>query len=913
MNKYFFIPVILIFGYPTISQVKSDTIVAKKAISKADSLCEAGNYELSIVKYKDASAIYKKYNLWNGYFNTESKLADTYISQGKYDEAQVFIDQRIGELALFPKMAPYFNPLFTSALGQVLLYKGRTDLALEKFQNALDDSPTNAFYIAEIYNKLGVGQWVNGNTDLALEYQLKALNLRRQSYGEFHIKTAATYNNIGLSYNSTNPDKALEYYQKALNIYQLVYKDGRQPALAITYSNIGFVYKQKRDFNKALDNFENVLNIWTKIYSTNHPSVAFAYSNIGQIFIERGSYAKAQVNLQMALNIYLKYFGDKYPEVANTYNQLGNLYEKQQKHKEALVYFHKALIANSPGFNVANLYENPSALDYYNPNLLLTSLTLKSRALENIHFQKTLKRRDLLTALYCLETADTLLDIIRQSRTSKADKIALGITASEVYENGIKLCLALADVSLSNRKWNEKAFYFNEKSKSAVLLEAISETQAKNFAGIPDTLLERERQLKADIAFYEQKMAENAANPQIEKTFRERLFGVNRQYEAFSKRLEKQFPAYYNLKFNIGIATVADIQRNLDKNAALISYFNTENVGSIFIFLITKSKLKIIDRAKNPQFEKLIVGLRNSIVFNNSITYFETAHALYKQLLPKSPSVAKLIIVPDGKLGTIPFEALLSRKHGDNTNDFTRLSYLALQYSCSYEFSATLFKQAAEAKKSEVSKSAFFCAPVNFSQHSRAQVLSNLPGTETEVGQIGQLFRNNKYITTSYIGENATESEVKSDALKNFRYLHFATHGIVNESKPELSEIFLCRDTQKKEDGNLYSGEIYNLHIKADLVTLSACQTGLGKVAKGEGIIGLSRALLYAGAQNLVVSLWTVSDESTSMLMVDFYADLLKSENPDYGQSLRLAKLKLIGNPSYARPYFWAPFVLIGK
>ncbi len=262
-------------------------------------------------------------------------------------------------------------------------------------------------------------------------------------------------------------------------------------------------------------------------------------------------------------------------------------------------------------------------------------------------------------------------------------------------------------------------------------------------------------------------------------------------------------------------------------------------------------------------------------------------------------------------MGTIPFEALLTKKHTENEQDFTKLTYLAKKYSCSYEFSATLFQQSQDAKKPLASKSIFFCAPIKFNQ--QAQVLNDLPGTETEVKQISQLFSDSKYQTTSYIGENATESNVKSDELKNFRYLHFATHGVVNESKPELSEIFLCSDKSKKEDGNLYSGEIYNLNIKANLVTLSACQTGLGKVTKGEGIIGLSRALLYAGAKNIVVSLWTVSDESTSKLMVDFYGDILKTETPDYSQSLREAKLKLMNNPTFARPYYWAPFVLIGK
>ena len=127
---------------------------------------------------------------------------------------------------------------------------------------------------------------------------------------------------------------------------------------------------------------------------------------------------------------------------------------------------------------------------------------------------------------------------------------------------------------------------------------------------------------------------------------------------------------------------------------------------------------------------------------------------------------------------------------------------------------------------------------------------------------------------------------------------------------PALSRIFLKPD--EKEDGSLYTGEIYNLNINADLVTLSACETGLGKVAKGEGIVGLSRALQYAGANNIIVSLWQVADESTSQMMIEFYKYNLNNDHHGYNTALRHAKLSLLDSEKYARPYYWAPFILVG-
>jgi CHAT domain-containing protein len=116
----------------------------------------------------------------------------------------------------------------------------------------------------------------------------------------------------------------------------------------------------------------------------------------------------------------------------------------------------------------------------------------------------------------------------------------------------------------------------------------------------------------------------------------------------------------------------------------------------------------------------------------------------------------------------------------------------------------------------------------------------------------------------------------------------------------------------RSEDGNLFAGEIYNLNLNASLVTLSACQTGLGKISKGEGVIGLSRALVYAGAKSLIVSFWSVADESTAELMKDFYREMLQHPQATFSTNLRQAKLRLIQNEKYTAPYYWAPFILIG-
>jgi len=190
--------------------------------------------------------------------------------------------------------------------------------------------------------------------------------------------------------------------------------------------------------------------------------------------------------------------------------------------------------------------------------------------------------------------------------------------------------------------------------------------------------------------------------------------------------------------------------------------------------------------------------------------------------------------------------------------------------------------------------------------------VSELPGSEIEVNRINELFLAKSQKSEILLKQAALESALKLKKLGDYRILHIATHGVVNPEYPELSGILLYPEKQLA-DGILYSGEIYNMQLNADLTVLSACETGVGKVSKSEGIIGLSRALLYAGSRNVIVSFWKVSDSSTSDLMVDLYDNIL-NKNMTYADALHAAKLKMInGGGNFAHPFFWSPFVLIGK
>jgi CHAT domain-containing protein len=189
-----------------------------------------------------------------------------------------------------------------------------------------------------------------------------------------------------------------------------------------------------------------------------------------------------------------------------------------------------------------------------------------------------------------------------------------------------------------------------------------------------------------------------------------------------------------------------------------------------------------------------------------------------------------------------------------------------------------------------------------------------LPATADEINSLYKLFDSNKKQAELVLGALANEKKLKSAKLGDYQYIHLATHGFVNEESPELSGLLLAQDTSDHDEDNIvYMGEIFNLQLNADLVTLSACETGLGKIIEGEGVVGLTRALTYAGARNILVSLWKVNDASTAELMVNFYGALLQNSQTEISTALREAKLAMIKGGKYSDPYYWSPFVLLGK
>ncbi|MEQ9467136.1 MAG: CHAT domain-containing tetratricopeptide repeat protein [Ekhidna sp.] len=870
--------------------------------SRAESLYSSGDFEGAYEEFKAAGDIHFANEDFADYADTHLKMIDCQLQAGDPFHAKSLAENTLTFIVSELSEMPVLKARCLTLLGLSFLNLGHNDDALEALIEAeknFTQEDTEAK--ANCLDALGLVYTNNENKQLAIQYHEQSFVMRRKLFGAQSIEVANSYNNLGRVYLKDDPLQALIYFNRAKDIYEEKLGNSSRRALRANL-NIAFANMEQSNFDEALQQLNTVKLIYDATYEADHPNKAYIQSIIGRVHLEKKEYEKALLNQKEALQMYISLFGEKHPDVANTYYLIGEIYKAKSEFKTSVEFYQRAIYANLPEQVYADIYDLPTLQNYFNADILLRTLQAKAIALGALHFEKSLNVRDIVGAIETYQKCDELITIVRRKRLNEQDKLRLGQIAKEVYENGIQLSLILSEQSFNKKKHLQTAFDFCERSKSSVLLEAITESKAKKFAGIPDEQIQLEDSLKDEISYLEQQLAqpENADNQEM----KDLLFSYQNTYRDFIASLEANYPEYFKLKYDQSIASVESVQKHLGADAAMLSYFVGEN--DMYIFIITQKGTQAERRKKGEDFDKLISGLRNAIKYNSNSTFYKSAKSLHELLIPVLPSdIKELVILPDGALGTLPFEAFI---HPDDESDaFMNANFLIKNYRVSYDYSATLFNER-HADDEQISPEILLIAPISFEDNEVK--MSSLPGSEKEIDEIRFLFMGSNCETKIQSGNDASEANFKKENLGKYRYLHFATHGQVNESEPALSRIFLKPD--ENEDGSLYTGEIYNLNIDADLVTLSACETGLGKVAKGEGIVGLSRALQYAGANNIIVSLWQVADASTAQMMIEFYKYNLNNEHHGYNTALRQAKLSLLNSEEYARPYYWAPFILVG-
>jgi CHAT domain-containing protein len=396
------------------------------------------------------------------------------------------------------------------------------------------------------------------------------------------------------------------------------------------------------------------------------------------------------------------------------------------------------------------------------------------------------------------------------------------------------------------------------------------------------------------------------------------------------------------LKYKNHTATISEIQSAIDQRTGIIEYCVSQH--SLTIFVITKSSFDVRTIPTPTNFNHLTSTFYKSIKTVEEMDYVRTGSDLYDLLFrPLEKQLAgkeRLVIIPEGVLYYIPFEALIAGtpRQINKAVDFTKLEYLVKSHEISYSYSSSFYLNRLQQKDTATTKELSFVgfAPVFRDTDSNGIFLSRnalalekntsalrsitvdgkrfseLKYSEREVSLVADDFQKKGMPGTSFLYDNASEENFKLNVGK-YSCIHIATHGYINEEHPQLSMLFFSQpqNSSATEDGVLYASEMYNLSLKADLLVLSSCQSGLGKYVKGEGVIAMTRGFFYSGVHNIIFSLWKVYDKQTNELMIDFYNHVLEGET--FSSALRKSKLQMIADQSTAFPSKWSGFILVGK
>ncbi len=871
-------------------------------------------------------------------FQIYTKLGIVYKQMNQYDLAeQNFLNAlKINDqnTSVGKNRADVYNHL-----GDIKNIRGDYSLSLVYYGKALDillkDRTQDYDKIISTFSNLGTIYISRGDFGKALENYESALDISSKWSSVNNYNLATIYNNIGIIYNNTGDTaKALAYYEKALDI-QIEIPDRDNALIAKSYTNIGGIYISKGDNDKAQLYLDRALDYQIEELGLDHPDIAFTYSRFANIYFKEKKYDKAEEYLLKALNVLMNSYGMKHPLVAFSYNNLGMIFHDQQKYSRALEYYQKALISNVGGFDDDDLFVNPQLRSVLSKPYLLESLKRKANALYFRYSSDTRARRDLEMAMETFDLSIDLMDLMRNEFKVEDSKLFLSEQTKRTFSNAISVALELN--GLLENGYLEKGFEFVEKSKSASLLAQLYESEARRFSGIPDQVQRNEKQIKSDLLMYQtliQKEKQGNSDYDLLKIseWTNRYSALSREYDSLVFSLEEQYPRYYNLKYGKRTVSVGEIQSNLPANTVMIEYFLGNS--RMYIFTISRNLFKVTTVPLDNGFEKLVVDYYRSLKKVETRKFAEYSYRLYNYLIRPVMgyirSYDRLLIIPDDYLFYVPFETLVSEKFDAYEPDFTKYEYLIRDYVISYHYSASIWlNNKLEADKKYFGKKSFVGFAPEFGDESGeiANVItgdlapivpSSLPSlyyAREEVKTIRDLFKQHGYKATSYLSESASEENFK-DNSSGFNFVHIATHGFTNDDQPEFSGLIFSGNSKEpsvkisSEDGVLYSGEMYNLEMEADLVVLSSCESGVGKLIKGEGLIAITRGFLYSGTMNIVFSLWRVSDVHTMRLMVDFYNGMLNNENK--ANALRDAKLKMIESRTTAYPKMWGGFVLIG-
>jgi CHAT domain-containing protein/tetratricopeptide (TPR) repeat protein len=855
---------------------------------------------------------------------------------------------------------------FISSIGNAYYNLGETQKAKDNLTQALklqreikdyEGEAQTLIYIASIDTKSGEFQQALDQLNQALPISKQKRNIFLE--GQILLDMSDVYRDLGAYELSIETNKkVLVLYQKSAS--SLV----RIPLLSIGTSYLASCSYQKKPedcdqslhyFNQALKYAREKANVFQEI--TTLPGIATAYYTLKK-------YPQAIINGKRALELSRKY--NLEAQENHSLIILSGLYEGAGDYQNALDASKQSLLLSQKRRNLPSLattYERlgkiyasmkqpQQAIEAYNQQLKLAKQIGDTFKQTYPLYKIAIIERDRKNFNQAKTNIETVINIIEQTRskvTSQDLRSSYFATVQDYYEFYVDLLMQMHKQNPS-KGYDALALHANERSRARGLVELLAEANAKIRKGVDPKLLASEQLLLDKIDAIQKQIQEIAAKPNTEariEALKKESENLLNQHRELKTQIRTSSPEYAALKYPEPLE-LKQIQQQLDPDTVLLQYSLGKDRS--YLWAVTPDSLQAYELPAQKQIEDAANNFLDDIqqagtpygkdnpdqVYDAAV---KTAYQLSQMIMkPVADKLGKkrLVIVANGVLQSIPFAALadpMSKADSTyqplivnheiaNLPSVTAIATQRRQLNNRKPASKTLAVLADPVFESnDIRLTGFEPAPPEFdlNRSSLQRALKNLKrnglerldGTRQEAKDILKLVPPQESIHAYDF--DANYNFVNSPELKQYRFLLFATHGFVDTTNPEMSGIVLSQfDNQGKpvKQGYLNLANIFNLDLNAELVVLSACETGLGKDVKGEGLMGLTRGLMYAGSKRAVVSLWKVSDKGTSQLMPKFYSSVFAGKSPT--TALRDAQLQLWQEKTWQNPYYWSAFTLQG-
>lgn len=830
-------------------------------------------------------------------------LAKSQVWVGELESAKIFNSKADSLIQLLADQPPILMGDIHNVSGILFYFQGEYDKAIQAFKLALDAKKKVLYEfnpdVVSFYGNIGVMYKNKSQYEKALEYYGYEFEHLYTRLGEYHPHIATSYLNIGAILHAKGSHQlAIEAFEKALEIRTELM--GADHALTLE------IYEWLGNVNAAIGNneiaeaqFRQVLEGRKKLFGENNHYTSLTFYNVGEILFFQKKYAESIPFFEKAIQIGEEIYEEASPDLASNYNGLGESLLMLNQIDDAKKNFYLAIEQSVPGF-LWNGESNvvPDVIVYLRFSEIFQSLIglAKTYSLEG-------DNQKLLVAKDCIKAAEKVLTEERNGFTEDKDRIMISAYAKQLAEVAISVEYKLLEQT-NDPTCRQEIFRWSEWPKSSALLSSVSDNRAKEVSEIPDSLLALE--LKYRLMKDSLHNILISAEPEELKDIKTEIFDLSQKHSSLIDYLESNFPKYARQKYGARPAAIEDVQLKLSKEAKrknLLTYHYGGD-GELVIQLV-KSDTIYQQRILDETLIEKIQDLRHRLLNQNEIDTL--SNKIYQTVLGpiegKIEANVDLVIVTGAVLSHLPFDLLI-----DDQGRF-----LCEKYNICYAVSSTLYANNEKPKRKNQLKLIAYVPEFNPNPDSvsrsadiilKDNTLNPLKGAKEESKLIVDLFSGKLKS-----GLEATERNFKEEAA-NFDIIHLATHSIVNESNFDYTKMIMEQD--EMEDGHLHAFEIVNMNLNAQLVTLSACNTGFGKIRKGEGVMSLSRAFAYAGVPATVVSLWPASDKSTPELMKYFYQNLKEGQRKS--EALNNARKEYLATATgkARHPFYWGGFVVIG-